>query len=80
MVAILSSVAELEHVGACNGYNLLGLNLSGANAFFVGSDLCGELFHMPFTAAEHYEPARYWLRHLSAGHPPGIGPLVTLGD
>ena len=75
-----ASLAALEQVGTAKGYNLVGCNFSGANAFFVRSDLCGELFHMPFTAAEHYEPARYWLRHLSAGHVPGIGPLVTFRD
>jgi hypothetical protein len=75
-----ASLAALEQVGAAKGYNLVGCNFSGANAFFVRSDLCGELFHKPFTAAEHYEPARYWLRHLSAGHAPGIGPLVTPRD
>ena len=72
-----ASLAALEYVSAAKGYNLVGCNFSGANAFFVRSDLCGDLFHMPFTAAEHYEPARYWLRYLSAGHVPGIGPLIT---
>ena len=73
-----ASLGALEKVGAEKGYNLVGCNFSGANAFFVRADLCGNKFHAPYTAAEHYEPARYWLRHIKAGHRAGIGPVVTV--
>jgi hypothetical protein len=72
------SLAALAKVSAQKGYSLVGCNYSGANAFFVRSDLCGDKFHAPFTAEEHYEPARYWLRHLKAGHRPALGPVVQV--
>lgn len=73
-----ASLGALEKIGKEKGYNLVGCNFSGANAFFVRADLCGDKFHAPYTAAEHYEPPRYWLRHIKAGHRPGIGPVVTV--
>lgn len=72
------SLEALTKVSAQKGYKLVGCNFSGANAFFVRDDLVGDHFHAPFTAAEHYEPARYWLRHLKAGHRAGIGPIVQV--
>ena len=58
------------------GYGLVGCNLCGTNAFFVRNDLLGaERFLGPFTAATHYEPARYWLiPALGAGHRPDFRP------
>lgn len=47
------------------GYNLVGCNISGNNAFFVRKDLVGSRFCEPFTAENHFEPARYG----SGGHP-----------
>jgi hypothetical protein len=72
------SLAALAKVSASKGYKLVGCNFSGANAFFVREDLVGDHFHAPFTAEEHYEPARYWLRFLKAGHRAGVGPVVTV--
>jgi len=72
------SLEALTKISAQKGYKLVGCNFSGANAFFVREDLVGDQFHAPFTAAEHYEPARYWLRHLKAGHRAGIGPIVQV--
>ena len=51
------------------GYYLVGCNLSGANAFFVRKDLVADQFLEPFTAENHYEPARYYLSGYFAGHP-----------
>ena len=51
------------------GYYLVGCNLSGVNAFFVRKDLVGDQFLAPFTAENHYEPARYYLSGYFAGHP-----------
>lgn len=73
-----ASLCALEKVGRLKGYQLVGCNWSGANAFFVRQDLCGDKFHLPATAEELYEPARYWLRHLRSGHRPGMGPVVTV--
>ena len=73
-----ASLGALEKIGKEKGYNLVGCNFSGANAFFVRADLCGDLFAAPYTAENHYEPPRYWLRHIKAGHRAGVGPVVTL--
>lgn len=59
------------------GYRLVGCSLSGVNAFFVRSDLAGDRFLQPFSAENHYEPARYYLARLSSGHPPSYR---TLGE
>ena len=50
------------------GYSLVGCNIAGVNAFFVRSDLVGDKFAAPFTAENHYEPARYAMLY-SSGHP-----------
>ena len=51
------------------GYILVGCNIYGVNAFFVRADLVGEKFLAPFTAENHYEPARYWIGGHLSGHP-----------
>ena len=73
-----ASLGALEKIGRKKGYNLVGCCYAGMNAFFVREDLCGDKFHAPYTAMEHYEPARYWMRHLKAGHRPGFGEMVTV--
>jgi len=52
------------------GYRLVGCNLSGANAFFVRQELLQDHFLSPYTAAVHYEPARYYLAQLHSGQKP----------
>ena len=54
---------------AKKGYCLVGCNVSGVNAFFVREDLVSGKFLTPFTAEEHYEPARYYLSGCFSGHP-----------
>jgi len=56
-----ASLKAFELLGRELGYSLVGCNLAGVNAFFVRSDLCGEHFLGPFSAENHFEPARYWL-------------------
>jgi len=51
------------------GYCLVGCSVVGANAFFVREDLVGDKFLEPFTAENHFEPARYYLGMFSSGHP-----------
>jgi hypothetical protein len=51
------------------GYSLVGCNVVGTNAFFVRNDLLGELFDEPYVSEHHFEPARYELVGLPAGHP-----------
>ncbi|MGA9206338.1 MAG: hypothetical protein WB347_00960 [Terriglobales bacterium] len=54
-----ASLKALELLGAGKGYRLVGCNFTGVNAFFVRDDLVGDHFLPPFTAENHYEPARY---------------------
>lgn len=73
-----ASLKSLELLGRQKGYALVGCCVSGANAFFVREDeLTGpdglDRFAAPFTAANHYEPARYDLTGLPSGHPPSFG-------
>ena len=69
------SLQFLEEKAAEKGYRLVACNLSGANAFFVRSDLVEDKFEEPFTAQKHYEPARYHLTKLSVGHQPSLKAL-----
>jgi hypothetical protein len=57
------------------GYVLVGCNITGANAFFVRDDLAGDHFQGPFTAEQHYEPARYYLTGIFSGHVPSFETL-----
>jgi len=73
-----ASLKAYEKVGRQKGYSLVGVNYGGGNAFFVRNDLVNEeLFLAPFTAEQHYEPPRFFFA-LTAGHPPGIGPLIQV--
>lgn len=63
-----ASLKAYERLGAELGYALVGCELSGINAFFVRRDLCGDKFAEPFTAENHFEPARYFLLRRD-GHP-----------
>ena len=73
-----SSLSALTELGKTKGYSLVACSMSGSNAFFVRDDLVGDYFHAPGSDVEHYEPPRYFLRHLKGGHPAGFGPLVIL--
>ncbi|MDB5807290.1 MAG: hypothetical protein JWN73_4612 [Betaproteobacteria bacterium] len=64
-----SSLAVFAGVGASLGYQLVGCNLTGSNAFFVRRDLAADLFAAPATAEHLYQPARYFLTpYFSSGH------------
>lgn len=64
-----ASLTALERLGRKKGYSLVGCALGGSNAFFVRNDLMKEHFEAPFTAENYYEPPRYYLANLHAGHP-----------
>jgi hypothetical protein len=53
-----ASLKALEELGAKKGYNLVGCDLCGVNAFFVRNDLLKDRFAAPYTAENHYEPFR----------------------
>lgn len=73
-----ASLEALTRLGEAKGYRLVGSCMAGTNAFFVRAELCGELFLEPATAAEHYEPPRYYLHLLPAGHKSRPGPFVSV--
>lgn len=71
-----ASLKALEVLGERKGYSLVGCSLAGTNAFFVRHDLAAGRFLAPFSAENHYEPARYFT--FPAGHPARIGPYDTV--
>lgn len=74
-----ASLEAIVNVAARKGYNLVGCNITGVNAFLVRDDLLGDHFCPPFTAERHYEPARYFLTPtFKAGHKADWGPYVSL--
>lgn len=54
-----ASLKALELLGYKLGYNLVGCDFMGCNAFFVRQDQVGDKFAAPFTSENHYEPPRY---------------------
>ena len=65
-----ASLNSWETLMRSKGYALVGCSIAGTNAFFVRHDLVDEQqFLAPFTADNHYEPARYWITQAwSSGH------------
>ena len=63
-----ASLKAFELLGRECGYNLVGCNFHGINAFFVRDDLSMDQFAGPFTSENHYEPPRYrygnWTGHV----------------
>ena len=53
-----ASLKALELLGGKKGYQLVGTNLTGVNAFFVRKDLAAGLFFEPADAEHLYNPAR----------------------
>jgi hypothetical protein len=74
-----AGLLALEKIGRDLGYSLVACDLSGANAFFVRSDLTANLFSEPFTALHHYEPPRLFLGR-SWGHAKPLGELNTFRE
>jgi hypothetical protein len=58
-----ASLKAFELLGRQVGYELVGCDFIGVNAFFVRSDMVGDRFAGPFTSENHYEPPRYALSH-----------------
>lgn len=70
-----ASLGALEDLGATSGYALVGCSPAGVNAFFVRTDLMGDRFLPPYTAANHYKPPRFGPR--GGGHKPRWGRLIA---
>ena len=58
-----ASLKALELLGRKLGYQLVGTNLNGVNAFFVRKDLAKDLFIEPATAENLYNPYRFYLHY-----------------
>lgn len=71
-----ASLQSWEALMRDKGYALVGCSIAGTNAFFVRADLVDEQrFLAPFSAENHYEPARYWItRAWSSGHATSLRP------
>jgi hypothetical protein len=70
-----SSLEAITKVAARKGYSLVGCSIGGANAFYVRNDLLDNNFLSPYTAQNHYQPARYFLlQTFVAGHRADWGP------
>jgi hypothetical protein len=63
-----ASLNALVELGRAKGYRIVGCCFAGVNSFFVREDLCGDFFLKPSTAEEHYEPERYFTKHMPSGH------------
>lgn len=60
-----ASLKALEELGEELGYQLVGTNLRGVNAFFVKKSLAEDKFYQPATAEALYNPLRLELEFLS---------------
>jgi hypothetical protein len=74
-----ASLSAITKIAERKGYALVGCNVMGVNAFFVRQDLLEDKFCPPYTAENHYQPARYFLwPTFVAGHDPDWGPYVDV--
>ena len=64
-----ASLTALEKLGRNKGYQLVGTNLCGINAFFVRKDCAEGKFIEPATAEKLYNPARLNILYHYNGHP-----------
>lgn len=76
-----ASLQALTNLANRIGYQLVATNVTGANAFFVRSDLTGERFFSPATAEALYNPPRYWATSgFIVGHRPATRPYQYTSD
>lgn len=66
-----ASLKAFEELGLKYGYQLVGTNINGANAFFVKKELCENKFAEPATAEHLYTPLRLDIIHKN-GHPADV--------
>lgn len=63
-----ASLKAMELLGEKKGYQLVGTNINGVNAFFVRKELINNTFLTLKTAEELYNPNRKKLKFYAAGH------------
>ena len=71
-----ASLKSIELLMNRLGYNLVGCETIGVDAFFVRKDLTKNLFCQPYTAENHYEPPRFFLIR-KQGHTPCFSDSVS---
>jgi hypothetical protein len=71
-----ASLASLVALGRDKGYELVGTNSIGINAFFVLKELVTADWFLDPALTYHYSPPRYGT--FLGGHPPGEGPWVDI--
>lgn len=64
-----ASLKALEKLGSELGYQLVGTNLTGSNAFFVRKDLAENKFALPATAENLYNSFAFGRLKYISGHP-----------
>ena len=64
-----ASLKALEELGRDKGYQLVGTNICGINAFFVREDLTEDRFPLPATAENLYNPSRMNMIKFANGSP-----------
>jgi hypothetical protein len=74
-----SSLKSITEIAKEKGYELVGTNITGANAFYVRKDLINDKFTKHRTVENLYNPPRYWLifdHFWHIGHPADFGPYT----
>mgnify|MGYP006288558741 CR=1 FL=1 len=74
-----SSLKAMTQLAEKKGYELVGTNITGSNAFYVRKDLVSNLFPDDRTPEYLYNPPRYWLiydHYWHVGHPYGTGEYI----
>ncbi len=64
-----ASLKAMERLGRNKGYQLVGTNICGVNAFFVRSDIAEDRFAIPATAENLYNPVRSNIVKHNNGNP-----------
>lgn len=64
-----ASLAALVELSVQKGYQLVGCNLNGVNAFFVRNDILDGKFMVSDNLIDYYQPPRYYLSSAPIGHP-----------
>lgn len=63
-----ASLKAMERLGRKKGYQLVGTNMTGANAFFVLEELAGDKFALPAASENLYNPPRWNRLKFEARH------------
>jgi len=74
-----ASLESLSHLATQKGYNLVGTDIKGVNAFFVRKDLCGDLFPSDDSAKNLYN-APFWVSTPTGHNAKRFLPNAALSD